>query len=57
MVARMNPWGPDGCKNKMEYILKKLEIAAKRRSIPFSRTLTEKLVTKAIRDSSKKKST
>lgn len=48
MVARMNRWGPEGCKQKMDYILKKLEIAAKRRGIPFSRTLTEKLVMKAI---------
>ena len=49
MVARMNRWGPDGCKKKMDYILKKLEIAAKRRGLPFSKSLTEKLVMKAIK--------
>lgn len=54
MVARMNRWGPLGCKEKMEYILKKLEIAAKRRGVPFSRRLTEKLVMKAIKESTKK---
>jgi hypothetical protein len=44
----MNNWGPEMCEKKMEYILKKLAIGAKRRGLPFSRRLVEILVRRAI---------
>lgn len=49
LEAKMNKWGPDKCEQKMPYILRKLRVAAIRRSIPFSETLATTLVRKAIR--------
>lgn len=51
LEARMNKWGPIKCQEKMEYIIKKLQIAAKRRKLPFSKRLVQLLVEKAIRNS------
>lgn len=53
LELKMNRWGPVTCEAKMNYILGKLEIAAKRRSIPFSQSLATTLVRKAIRNASK----
>lgn len=53
LEVKMNRWGSDTCEKKLNYILRKLEIAAKRRSIPFSRSLATTLVRKAIRNASK----
>jgi hypothetical protein len=47
---KMNAWGKEKCQQKIEYICKKLHIAAKRRGIPFSKTLAIKLINKAIRN-------
>ena len=47
---KMNTWGKEKCQEKIEYICKKLHIAAKRRGIPFSKTLAIKLINKAIRN-------
>ena len=47
---KMNAWGKEKCEQKIEYICKKLHIAAKRRGIPFSKTLAMKLINKAIRN-------
>lgn len=49
LEARMNVWGPNGCVIKKEFILRKLQIAAKRRKLPFSRRLVELLLNQAIR--------
>lgn len=49
LERRMNNWGPDTCETKMDFILKKLSVAAARRKIPFSKMLVKILVRKAIR--------
>lgn len=51
LEAKMNKWGPSTCEIKKQYILKKLEIAAKRRGLPFSKRLVTILIDKAIRAS------
>jgi len=51
LEQKMNRWGPDRCAEKIVYITKKLEIAAKRRGIPFSDFLAKKLIETAIRSS------
>jgi hypothetical protein len=48
LEAKMNSWGPEMCEKKIDYILKKLAIGAKRRGLPFSRRLVEILVRRAI---------
>lgn len=53
LELKMNRWGPATCELKIDYILKKLQIAAKRRSVPFSRSLVTVLIYKAIRNASK----
>jgi len=50
LEVKMNRWGPEACEAKISYILRKLRIAAARRSIPFSESLTKVLVRKAIRN-------
>ncbi len=54
LEARLNCWGADKCEIKIEFILKKLRIAAKRRRVPFSQSLAETLVKRAIRNARKK---
>lgn len=51
LEGRMNGWGADKCEEKMEFILKKLHLAARRRKLPFSKHLVTILVNKAIRNS------
>lgn len=53
LEIKMNRWGAEKCLEKMDYICKKLAIAAKRRKLPYSRSLAEKLVRKAIRNATK----
>lgn len=48
LELKMNRWGPDKCTEKIKYIARKLEVAAKRRSIPFSELLARKLIALAI---------
>ncbi len=50
LELKMNRWGSETCEAKISYILRKLRIAAARRSIPFSESLTKVLVRKAIRN-------
>ncbi len=54
LELKMNNWGPEKCQQKLQYILKKLRIAAWRRKIPFSESLAAILVEKAIRNARKK---
>jgi hypothetical protein len=53
LEVRMNKWGPDICERKLDFICKKLWVAAARRGIPYNKTLTEVLVRKAIRNARK----
>lgn len=48
LELKMNRWGPAKCSQKIDYILGKLEIAAKRRSVPFVRFAVKILVETAI---------
>jgi hypothetical protein len=48
---RMNKWGADVCEQKIDFICNKLRVAALRRNLPYSRSLAEVLVRKAIRNS------
>ena len=48
LETKMNRWGPAKCSQKIDYILGKLEIAAKRRSVPFVRFAVKLLVETAI---------
>lgn len=50
LEIRMNRWGPDICLQKMDFICKKLHIAAKRRNLPFSKTIAISMVNKAIQN-------
>lgn len=50
LELKMNRWGPVTCELKIAYIVKKLQIAAKRRSIPFSDSLAKTLIRRAIRN-------
>lgn len=50
LELKMNLWGPATCESKIAYIVKKLQIAAKRRSIPFSDSLAKTLIWRAIRN-------
>lgn len=50
LEIKMNNWGPEKCKQKIAYITRKLHVAAMRRNIPFSTSLAEVLVRKAIRN-------
>ncbi len=50
LELKMNRWGPATCESKIAYIVKKLQIAAKRRSIPFSESLAKTLIRRAIRN-------
>lgn len=50
LELKMNCWGPVTCELKIAYIVKKLQIAAKRRSIPFSDSLAKTLIRRAIRN-------
>ena len=49
LELKMNRWGPEVCSQKIDYIIKKLEIAARRRSVPFVRIAVKMLVETAIR--------
>lgn len=48
LELRMNLWGPELCEQKLEYIVGKLRIAAKRRSIPFIESGVRQMVRIAI---------
>lgn len=48
LEAKMNRWGPDFCEVKIEYIVGKLRIAAKRRGIPFVEFAVRGMVHSAI---------
>lgn len=50
LEGKMNSWGVEICEKKKPYIIKKLQIAAKRRNIPFSQKLVTVLIDKAIRN-------
>lgn len=50
LELKMNRWGPATCELKIAYIVKKLKIAAKRRSIPFNEFIAKSLVMTAIRN-------
>lgn len=45
---KMNRWGPEKCREKLPYITRKLEIAAKRRHLPYNRRLVQILINRAI---------
>lgn len=49
LEAKMNQWGPDKCRTKLPYITRKLEIAAKRRHLPYNRRLIQILINKALK--------
>ena len=49
LEAKMNRWGPDRCEAKIEYIVGKLRIAAKRRGIPFIEWAVRAMVQTVIR--------
>lgn len=51
LEAKMNAWGSVKCRDRMDYILKKLRIAALRRSIPFVECAVRELVLLAISQS------
>lgn len=51
LEAKMNRWGPAKCREKREYIAKKLWVAAKRRKLPYSRRLVLILIDRAIANS------
>lgn len=48
LEVKMNNWGSEKCHQKIDYIIKKLEIAARRRSVPFVRFAVVCLVETAI---------
>lgn len=50
LETKMNKWGVEGCKQKRDYILRKLEISAMRQGLPFSYRLVGLLLDKAIRN-------
>lgn len=50
LELKMNLWGPDKCELKTGYIVKKLKISAKRKGVPYTESLLNVLVTKAIRN-------
>jgi len=50
LERRLNKWGPEVCVRKRAYILKKLHVAARRRSLPFSERLVGILVDRAIKN-------
>lgn len=51
LEAKMNRWGAERCREKREYIAKKLWVAAKRRNLPYSRRLVLILIDRAITNS------
>lgn len=50
LERKMNNWGPRKCLQKIEYIHKKLKIAALRRRLPYSHFLIDILIRKAIKN-------
>ena len=50
----MDEWGPNGCLANMTTIVGWLEEAAKKRYLPFSKTVATILVKRAIRNARKK---
>lgn len=50
LELKMNLWGPEKCEKKIDYIVKKLRVAAARRSLPFSESLAKTLIRRAIRN-------
>jgi hypothetical protein len=50
LEIKMNNWGPEKCEKKIDYIIKKLRVAAVRRSLPFSESLAKTLIRRAIRN-------
>lgn len=48
---KMNLWGPEVCSERREYILKRLQVTALRKGIPFSKRLVNLLLDKAIKNS------
>lgn len=51
LEAKMNRWGPAKCREKRDYIAKKLWVSAKRRNLPYSRRLVLILIDRAIANS------
>lgn len=51
LEVKMNRWGPAKCREKRDYIAKKLWVAAKRRNLPYSRRLVLILINRAISNS------
>ncbi len=55
LERKMNQWGCDKCEQKMDYILKKLAINAKRKRVPFIKIVVKNRVRKAISNARKNK--
>jgi hypothetical protein len=50
-IAKMNKWGPDGCEQRMNTILRWLKHSAKINNIPYFEPAVRILVRKAIKNS------
>lgn len=53
MARQMDAWGPEECLNHIEEIVDVMEETAKKRKLPFLRTVGRLLVRKAIRTAKK----
>jgi hypothetical protein len=50
-IAKMNKWGPDGCEQRMDTILRWLKHSARINNIPYFELAVRILVRKAIKNS------
>ncbi|MFN7318390.1 MAG: hypothetical protein ACK5S6_02665, partial [bacterium] len=52
-IAKMNNWGPDGCEERMDTIVRWLKHSAATHNIPFQETVVRMLIKRAISNARK----
>lgn len=52
-IAKMNKWGPDGCEERMDTIVRWLKHSAATHNIPFQETVVRMLIKRAISNARK----
>lgn len=52
-IAKMNKWGPDGCEERMDTIVRWLKHSAATHNVPFQETVVRMLIKRAISNARK----
>lgn len=52
-IAKMNKWGPDGCEERMDTIIRWLKHSAATHNVPFQETVVRMLIKRAISNARK----